>query len=302
MKSNWQYLLLAFVLAVFSWYLVSGREKVDTWIQMPVEMVNAPQGYVVRQGLVSRIEVRVRGPRPMVRGIDMKNVYYPLNLSQLQPGLNVLDFDTAQIPLSRAIEVMEIVPPRVELLVDVLQSKSVVVEEEHEVQLHEDYELKWKTITPETVTIRGPQAVVEPIEVIRTQTIKVHGDRPQKWEVTTGLLLPGEVEATPPRVNVQLFFGEKVEEKWVKAEVRIPEMKGRTAKVKPEAVRLLLEMPVSMAREKLSPEQFWVVPEELGLLEQGVHRLGYRVAIPPGSFLLQAEPEWIEVVIVDQEQ
>jgi len=302
MKSNWQYLFLAFTLAVFSWYLVSGQEKVDTWIQMPVEMVHAPQGYVVRQGMVSRIEVRVRGPRPMVRAIDMKNVFYPLNLSQLRPGLNVLNFEAAHIPLSRAIEVMEIAPSRVELLVDLLQSKSVVVEVDYEVQLHEDYELKGKTITPGMATIRGPQAVVEPIEVVRTQTIKVKEDRPQKWEVTTGLVLPGEVEATPARVNVQLFFGEKVEEKWVRAEVRVPEMKGRSVKVKPKTVRLLLQMPVSMARQKFSPEQVGVVPEELGLLEQGEHRLGYRVTIPPGSSLLQAEPELIEVVIVDQKE
>ncbi len=302
MKSNWQYLLLAFVLAAFSWYLVSGREKVDTWIQMPVEIVNAPPEYVVRQGMVSRIEVRVRGPRPMVRGIDTRHVFYPLDLAQLQPGLNVLDFEAARIPLSRAIEVVEIAPSRVELLVDLVQIKSVVVEVDYEVHLHEDYELKGKTITPATVTLRGPQAVVEPIEVIRTKTIRVNEDRPQKWEVTTGLVLPGEVEAIPARVNVQLFFGEKVVERWVKAEVLVPEVQGRSVKVRPETVRLLLQMPVSMAREKLPPGQVWVMPEELGLLEQGKHHLGYRVTIPPGSVLLQAEPELIEVVIVDHKQ
>lgn len=302
MSSNWQYLLLAFALAVFSWYLVSGREKVDTWIQMPVEMVNVPQGYVVRQGMVSRIEVRVRGPRPMVRGIDTRNIFYPLNLSQLQPGLNVLDFEAGQVPLSRAIEVLEIAPPRVELLVDLLQSKSVVVEKDLEVQLHRDYELKGKTIVPEMVTIRGPQAVVEPIEMVRTQTIKVHEERPQKWRGSIGLVLPGEVEAIPSKVDVQLIFGEKVEERWVRAGVRVPEIEGRSVQVRPERVRLLLQIPVSMARERLPPEQVGVVLENLELLKQGEHLLSYRVIIPPGSVLLRAEPELLEVVIVERKQ
>lgn len=300
MKTNWQYLLLAFVLAVFSWHLVSGREKVDTWIQMPVEMVNTPQGYVVRQGMVNRIEVRVRGPRPMVRGIDMKNAFYPLNLQNLKPGLNVLDFEPRNIPLSRAIEVVEIAPPRVELLVDRLIAKSVPVVEDIQFHLHEDFELKSMVLTPDKVTLRGPQAIVEPIEEISLQLVKVEGDRPDKWETQAGLVLPAEVEATPARVSVQLVFGELMEEKWVEAAVRIPKLEGRTVKIKPAKVRLLLQMPVSMAREEDLGEKVGVLPEAMGLLEPGTHSLGYRVVVPPGSLLVRFEPEQLEVRIVEE--
>lgn len=299
MKSNWQYLALAFVLAVFSWYLVSGREKVDTWIQMPVEMVNAPQGYVVRQGMVNRIEVRVRGPRPMIRSIDMKNAFYPLNLAGLQSGLNVFVFEAGNLPLSRAIEVVEIAPSRVELLVDQLTTKTVLVRGDYEVQLHEDYELKRMELSPATVTIRGPQAVVEPIEEVRNQTVKVDGNRLPQWEATTGLMLPAEVEASPANVVMKLFFGEKVQEKWVEATVRVPEIEGKSVKVKPAKVRLLLQMPVSMVREGLFSEKVGAVPKELDLLEPGTHHLGYRVTIPSGTFLMQTEPELIEVRISD---
>lgn len=299
MKNNWQYLALAFVLAVFSWYLVSGREKVDAWIQVPVEMVNAPQGYMVRQGMVNRIEVRVRGPRPMIRSIDMKNAFYPLNLAGLQSGLNVLVFEAGNLHLSRAIEVVEIAPSRVELLVDRLITKTVPVRGDYEVQLHEDYELKRMELSPAAVTVRGPEAVVEPMKEIRTQTVKVDGNRLPQWEATTGLILPGEVEALPASVAMQLFFGEKVQEKWVEATVRVPEIEGKSVKVKPAKVRLLLQMPVSMVREGLFSEKVSAVPKESNLLDPGTHHLGYRVTIPPGSFLMQTEPELIEVRISD---
>ena len=36
MKPNWQYLALALALSLFCWYLVTGREKVDTWMTMPL--------------------------------------------------------------------------------------------------------------------------------------------------------------------------------------------------------------------------------------------------------------------------
>lgn len=300
MKSNWQYLVLAFVLAIFSWHFVSGREKVDTWIQMPVEMVNAPQGYVVRQGMVSRIEVRVRGPRPMVRGIDMKNAVYPLNLAQLQPGLNVLDFEAGDIPLSRAIEVMEIVPPRVELVVDRLQSKVVPVQAHYEVQLDEDFELKQVLLKPDSITVRGPQEILDPVETVQTQKITVAEERPQIWEGVIGVVLPAEVEASPARVSAQLIFGEKVQEKWVEAIVQAPELEGRSVKVSPGKVRLLLQMPVSMVREGDYGDALYVTLEDMKLLGTDRYQLGYRVSIPPGSMLMQAEPELLEVTISEK--
>ncbi|HDQ39659.1 MAG TPA: YbbR-like domain-containing protein [Desulfonatronum sp.] len=299
MKSNWQYLALALALAVFTWHLVSGREKVDTWIQMPVEMVNAPQGYVVRQGMVNRIEVQVRGPRPMVRGIDMKNAIYPLNLTGLRPGVNVLEFEPGNIPLSRAIEIVEIVPPRVELVVDKLMTKEVPVEADYHVQLHEDFQLKQMVLKPEFVTIRGPQILVEPIETIKTQPVEVDEDHHHMWEAATGLVLPAEVEASPARVVLQLLFGEKMQEKWVEAEVRLPELEGRSVRAKPAKVRLLLLMPVSMARAK-QLEGVSAVPDDMGALEPGTHLLGYRVTIPAGSSLVQTEPEAIEVRIAEE--
>lgn len=301
MKSNWQYLLLAFILAVFSWHLVSGREKVDTWIQMPVEMVNVPQGYVVRQGMVNRIEVRIRGPRPMIRSIDMKNAFYPLNLSGLQLGVNILDFESANIPLSRAIEVMEIMPPRVELMVDRLVSRTVPVEADYEVQLHEDYELKRLVLNPDSVTLRGPQEVVDQVETLKTQPARVPEEKPTLWESPVGLVLPAEVEASPARVGLQMVFGEKTEEKTIQVPVRVPELEGRVARVKPSKIQLVLEMPVSLARDKNIAEKFRVMPEDLGLFEPGTYQLGYRVTIPPATVLIKTEPELITVTIEAEE-
>jgi hypothetical protein len=86
LRANWQYLLLALVLAVFSWNLVSGRERVETRVEIPVETVNRPKDLVVSRGLVSRLEVRVRGPRGFIRSLDPSRLAYELDLSGLAPG------------------------------------------------------------------------------------------------------------------------------------------------------------------------------------------------------------------------
>jgi YbbR domain-containing protein len=297
MRTNWQYLILAFALAVFSWHLVSGREKVDTWIQVPVEMVNMPEGYIVRQGMVNRIEVRVRGPRPMLRTIDMRNAFYPLDLAGLQAGMNQLEFETRDINLSRAIEVVEIVPSRVELLVDRLMTKSVPVVKNLEVQLDEDFELRRFALRPPEVVVRGPQGMVEPVEEVTTQLVKVEEKRPGQLEVTVGLILPAEVEANPTRVTLALDFGEKTTDIELDREVQVMQPVGMVATLSPAKVQVHLNVPISKARDAEFAQQVRVVAGPLGELTPGEHDLGYRVELPSEAKLIRSEPESLQVTL-----
>ncbi|TVQ98257.1 MAG: hypothetical protein EA399_10790 [Desulfovibrionales bacterium] len=297
MRSNWQYLVLAFALAVFSWYLVSGREKVDTWIQVPVEMVNMPEGYVVRQGMVNRIDVRVRGPRPMVRTIDMRNAFYPLDLAGLQVGLNQLDFENRNLSLSRAIEVVEIVPSRVDLLVDQILTKRVPVQKQLHVELHEDFELRAYAVNPAEVVLRGPRVMVEPVDEVQTQPVVVEDERPVRMERSAGLVLPPEVESSPSRVTLQLDFGEKQTEIDLEAKVTALRPTGMKMRLEPPTVQLTLQVPVSVARNAELAEQVRVVAAHLGELPSGQHEVGYRVELPAGVTLIGIEPERIQVTL-----
>jgi YbbR domain-containing protein len=296
-RANWQYLALAFALAVFSWYLVSGREKVDAWIQVPVEMVNMPQGYVVRQGMVNRIEVRVRGPRPMVRTIDMRNAFYPLDLAELQVGLNQIDFENRNLNLSRAIEVVEIVPSRVELLVDRLITKIVPVNKNVVVDLDDDFELRRYALRPSEVSLRGPQEMVEPVDEVETLPVKVEDDRPGLVEASIGLVLPAEVEASPSRVVVQLDFGEKLTEVSLDREIMATQPSGMVMTLEPTSIRLTLSVPISLTRDPGFEDQLQVVAAPLGELPVGEHEVGYRVELPSGVTLTHSEPERIRVAL-----
>lgn len=295
MFSNWQYRLLAVALALICWYLVTGRDKVDTWMEVPVELVKTSPDMVIREGLTTKINARIRGPKAMVRALDPKSLAYPLDLSSLETGVNVITFSPGEISVTGALTVVEVNPPRMELLVDRLISAQVEVTPDLDVHLDEDYELVRSASRPVAVTLRGPEQVLAGIESAATRLISVNATKPDMMSFDVGLALPSEVDAEPDTVRVDLYFGEKTKDVWVETAVRVvPEdVKGVTAS--PRTVKLQVRAPVSQVRRKEFKDEVSatvVIPSDL---VPGRHTMAYRIKLPPGCAMVKAVPEQVDV-------
>ncbi len=204
MFSNWQYRLLALALALICWYLVTGREKVDTWVEIPVELVKTSPDLVIRDGLKTKIDARIRGPKAMVRALDPKTLAYPLDLSNLQPGTNEIVFTPSHISLPGLLSVVEVNPQRMELVVDRMVDKQVPVVPAVEAHLDPDFELSNTVVKPGTVTLRGPEQVLKALDAVATRSISVNATRPEMMTYDVDLSLPEEVSAEPRGVRVNL--------------------------------------------------------------------------------------------------
>ena len=55
-------LLVAFAVAVGMWYVVSVRDRLEVQLEVGIEYNGIPSGLVVTDGLVSKVQVRLRGP------------------------------------------------------------------------------------------------------------------------------------------------------------------------------------------------------------------------------------------------
>ena len=53
--------LLSLVIATGLWYLVVGRDHVETQVELRVEYRGLPEGLIIREGMVNHISVRLRG-------------------------------------------------------------------------------------------------------------------------------------------------------------------------------------------------------------------------------------------------
>mgnify|MGYP000975261630 CR=1 FL=1 len=293
---NWQYRVLAVVLALLCWYLVTGREKVETWVEVPVELVGTPEDLFVREGLESRLKVRLRGPQSIIRSLDPRGLAYTLDMSKAQPGQTVVPFETDAVKAPKALEVMELSPQSMALTIDRLSRKSVPVEAVWKGRIGDDYRLLNATSAPAEVALRGPAQVLDRLERVQTLAVSVNSTRPGTVGADAALSLPAEVRSDPAKVRVVLNFGLKTKDVWVRLPVDIlPQTLHGT--VRPGTVQVYVETPVTLLRDPDFKDQFgaYVVLETNATA--GRRAMPYRLRLPPDVILLKAVPDEVEVTV-----
>lgn len=296
-RRNWPHLLLAVFLAVACWYHVTGRERVDIWTPVRLEMTGAPEGLMIRGGMVASIDVLVRGPKGMTRRIEESAPVYPLNLSQLVVGRNVINFDPRVIPLSRVFDVMDIRPARIELDVERRVFREVPVKPVLRANLPESHSLVSVSTQPEQVRVGGPESLVAKTAEIRTQPIRLPDNLPLIFDEQVDLDVPNELEAAPSKTRVAMSFAVRQEEVRLKVGVRVKDEAGRDGDVNPKTVNLRLRGPLTTVTDANFRNLVEAVVEVPPGTAAGRHDSAYQVRMPQGCELLEAKPERVTLVL-----
>jgi YbbR domain-containing protein len=298
MLRNWQTILLSIALAVFTWFLVTGREVVETWVDMPVVMTNPPEGLIIEDGLVDKIQVRLRGPKGLVGNLPSQNLVYPVNVSNLKVGEQVVDIDPDKIPLSSTYEIIEVKPNRLRLTVDRRISKKIAVEAAWAGNLNSDYRLQEVTASPDVVVIRGPETMLRKISKTR---VVLKGDFPEdvprSWAEDVAVEVPDEIEAQPGQVSVEAFFEPKTREIWVKVPIEFQAPEGFQANVQQRYVRLLIEGPVFLFHDDEYRKSIIATVAFGEKAAEGEFEFDYDVTLPEGCRLEKKNPETVTAVI-----
>jgi YbbR domain-containing protein len=297
---NWKDIAIALALAILTWYLLTGREKVEAWVDMSVEMTNAPEGLTIRKGLVSKIEVRVRGPKGLVRSLDRRKWTYSLDVSKLKVGENLVDIDRERIPLSMAYEVVEVKPSRLILTVDRVSKKEVPVIAEWRGALRPDFRLIEIKTEPEVVEVRGAERQVRQMTQARVLLQMDFDDPPSLWSEDVPIKLAEGVEANPGQVKVSLRFGPEVKTAWVRVPVRLETSPDLQAQSGQKTVRVQVEAPVAALRDAEAGRDIEGLAAVVALpdgLKPGRHPLRYELETPEGFRVLSRQTETVVVTI-----
>lgn len=295
--TSWQYLLLAFAMAASLWFMVSGRGEVEAWVRMPLEMTGMPSDLVIVNGMTPDIEVRVRAPKGLVRGLSEKMPAYPLELSSLKAGPNVIPVQPSRIPLGGAYEVMEIRPTRLTLKVDKLITKQVPAVPEWSGELATDMTVERTSVRPEVITLTGPKERLDLVHQVPVLIPTPQQDEPGVVEAKGAIALPDGLEAEPAEVDVMLVLGLKTQTVTLQRSVTVAAPDSVTVRGVPRKVALEVEVPESAAENTEFLNSITAVLEIPPAIEAGSHTLRYRISLPEQVWLKTATPAALDVTI-----
>jgi len=302
MWNNWQYRVLAILLALACWYVVSGQEKVETWLEVPLEFVNLPPRMEITSGLVSKLQVRIRGTSNQVRSLNVGRLAYKLDLGKINVGTNVIPLVPESMTITSAVEVVEISPTRLELVADVVVSKTVPVKLDWTGLPRDDVQFRNATVFPDTVTVTGFASALESVNSIPTALVQVPPDESLTASGRARLLMPKDVRTPVSSVSYELQFGLTTQELWVKMNLEPVRYETFSYTFEPKFVRIKLEIPVRLLKDKDWRESLHLMIDPGSNPAIGQSVIAPAPRFPEGVSILEAKPEEIEIVVQRNEE
>jgi YbbR domain-containing protein len=295
MTLRWKELLIAFVMALGIWYIVSGSEKIVSQIEARADYRGLPQGMLVRSGTVGKVSVRIRASVGMLHSLSSRDFAFFVDLSSVKKGENVLSINLSQLALPGGVEVMDISPSRIYLEVDTVESKLVPLRANIEGELPGDYTAE-ANLDPAEVKISGATAQIEKITQLTVPVKLENPPVPGIIESMREIPLPEGVECSPAKVKLSMYVGIKRKLVQVMRPVNISEAKQFNLRLQPDKVRISLAVPDSFAG-KIADDQRIRAHVQLERPEPGNFSLPVQVELHTNIELVKVEPASVSVTV-----
>lgn len=293
---DWVLRLLALLFAIFLWYFVVGEDKVDTHLLVPVELVNLPRDLVIANQVKQQLEVTISGPRGLIDGLRRQPVSRSVNLAEAKPGTMVFRNDPETLPFPRGIEVLRVQPAHTTVLIDRLKEKQLPVQAEISGEPAAGFELVSVELEPPTIQLRGPEALLNQITLLRTMPVDIGGLNAAAI-LQAPLLLSQELiellgEVT---VNVVVLIREKTGE--ISLSNLNPVLLGRQENLEyllsPKTIQVRLLAPLSRHRDPAALAAGLQITLDVSELEPGQHELVPQITTGEFSKVVTIRPEKI---------
>lgn len=279
--------LLSLLLAVALWFAVGGEERVETTLNVPVEIVNLDPQLMITSEVPSGLQLRLAGPRSTVRTLTQSRLVHSVDLSGAKPGRLSIAFGPASFTLPRGVSLIRVHPNPLTLTVVETDVRTLPLQPTLVGSPPEGYEVKAVRMRPSYVSVKGPVEELQDLKVLSTLPIDVSTLTGPATLVTDLDVRNLHLTLTNP---VPLLAEITVVEKTLsRTFTRVPIVpQPLPARLAPSQVTLTLEGPFREVRD-LKVEDLQVVVDTTGL-KPGHHRLPVKVELPPRLQLLKVSP------------
>ena len=288
--------LLSLVIATGLWYIVVGRDHVETQVQLRVEYRGLPDGLVSHVGMVNNLQVRLRGSAELLRNLHSRDLVYTVDLSKVQKGANAVPLQVAELPDLKAFEILEVAPNRLVLEVDALTERVVpLMNRLTPLPSSSPYLISHVLLEPSFVTVKGPETRVNALDRLTVVYDPSKNASEGPHEASVAISAPPQVEITPPVTTLRYTLEMKTEEVKLTRAVHVDGDEDAFT-LSPAACSLVVSVPEDLTKDNDYLDAVRVVVRPPADLAPGASAtIPPLVMLPSGARLEQIDPALIKL-------
>lgn len=202
---------LALVLAI-GLFVISRQPISDVKLfNVPLEYRGQRANVEISGEITQTVSVRVRGPRDLVRSLSPTQLSVIADLTGKEAGERVVQLRPNDVSLpDSAIQVIQVEPASLRLVLEPKIKKTVMVEAQYTGQLAEGVEFYSARLQPPMVEIEGAQSHLAKVSRVMTETVNLNG-RDSSFNAVVDVETPHTSlrVLTPDRVKLSVEIGER---------------------------------------------------------------------------------------------
>jgi len=172
---DWVLKIVSLGFAIMLWFFVVGEEKAEVSLSIPLEIVNLPSNLVIANDIPPAIDVRVYGPRSMIKAIASQGLSKVIDLKGAIKGKVTIQITPESLPLPGGVRVMRIQPSHIDIILEQLKRTLIPVKPVVEGRPAKDYIVEKVECDPPSVILAGPASEIDTIKEIKTLPINIEG-------------------------------------------------------------------------------------------------------------------------------
>ena len=205
---NYSLKLLSILIAVLlSLYIKSESNITTAQILVPVDIRDLPSDKIVVWQLKRQVIVEVKGPSFLITRLIATPPTLKIKLPDQSVSKYTAPINRADLAINDPVQVVSIEPPSISFAIENKIQKEVPVKIAMIGQLNKEMRIAKTSVTPETVTIIGPESEIATIKSVQTAAIDLKELKDNFREETT-LRIPGKLSqssATSAKVVIDVL-------------------------------------------------------------------------------------------------
>jgi len=167
--------VMALVISVGLWWVVSRDPMVESIVAAPIEFLHAPETLVMTSDSPFEVRVAVSGPERVIRSMDQAQINAIIDLAGVKPGERTFDLGTKQIHVPRGVKVERVVPSQIHIDFNPSAVRTVELRPRVIGTFVTGYGITEVSADPATIIIEGPANRVNAIETAITDPVDATG-------------------------------------------------------------------------------------------------------------------------------